>query len=79
MVVLKNGGTSFPVICTLKKGIPDFRGLKRWDEGRWVVYTLLYGGLFPIPHLPSSQLLSPVMILGNSLNRLGFKVRSLWA
>ena len=30
------------------------RGLKRWDEGRWVggslVYTLLYWGSFSIPH-----------------------------
>ena len=42
------------------------RRLKRWDEGRWVkgslVYTLLYWGLFPIPHLPSSHLLSPLKL-----------------
>ena len=39
-------------------------GLKRWDEGRWVkgslLYTLLCLSLFPIPHLPSSHLLSPL-------------------
>ena len=42
---------------------PYFRGLKRWDEGRWVegflVYALLYWGLLAIPHLPSSHRLSP--------------------
>ena len=45
-------------------GAIQSRGLKRWDEGRWVkgslICTLLCWGLFPIPHLPSSHLLSPL-------------------
>ena len=41
------------------------RGLKRWDEGRWVkgslVSTLLYWAHFLCPP-PSSHLLSPLII-----------------
>ena len=48
-------------------GLQFIRGLKRWDEGRWVigslVYTLLYWGLFRIPHLPSSHLLSRLSLV----------------
>ena len=44
-------------------GLPSIlRGLKRWDESRWVegslVYTRLYWGLIPVLDLPSSHLLS---------------------
>ena len=39
-----------------------FRGRNRWDEGRWgegsLVHSLVYLGLFPIPHLPLPHLLS---------------------
>ena len=46
-----------------------FTGLRRWDEGRWVkgsfiLYALFYWGLFPIPHFPSSHLLSPLKYRG---------------
>ena len=44
----------------------SIRGLKRWDEGRWVrgslVCILLSWGIFPIPHLPLPYLLSPVIL-----------------
>ena len=52
--------------------LSPFRGLKGWDEGRWVEgsleNTLPHWGLFPIPHLPSSHLLSPLhsWVLGGS-------------
>ena len=40
-------------------------GLKKWwDEGRWVkgslAYTLVYWGLFRIPHLPVPHRLNPL-------------------
>ena len=39
---------------------PYITGLRRWDEGRWVKGTPLHWSLFPIPHLSSSHLLSPL-------------------
>ena len=55
--------TGVPQDCCL---VSNIQGLKRWDEGRWVkgslVCTLLFWGLFPIPHLRLSHLLSPVTI-----------------
>ena len=39
--------------------ILTFRGLKRWDEGRWAkgsfLYTLPYWGLFPPSFIPPSE------------------------
>ena len=55
-----------------------FRGLKRWDGGRWVTGSLVYRvlglgllhwGIFPIPHLPSSHLLSLLMSLSGIRSR----------
>ena len=54
-----------------KKPVTTFlilRGLKRLHDRRWdkgsLVYTPICWGFFPLPHLPSSYLLSPLTLSG---------------
>ena len=53
-------------------GVSDSKSdLKRWDEGRWVKESRVYYFGFPIPHLPLSPVLSPVIFAYGLPSRQG--------